>query len=106
MPLPKWDAFLKESLGVEAESEQGKMFFHICNSLILNKGLMYVSTTPKGKTEGVLTFVVPVGQCRMALNGVHHDACHQGQQRALALTQERFWMDEDCCMIVRGCPHC
>ena len=109
MPLPKWDAFLKECLGVEAETEQGKMFFRIGNSLVLNKGLMYVSTTPKGETEGVLTFVIPVGQCQMALNGVHHDAGHQGQERTLALAQERFWwpmMAEDCCAIVRGCPHC
>ena len=109
MSLPKPDAFLKECLGAEAETEQGKMFFHICNSLVLNKGLMYMSTTPKGKTEGVLTFVVPVGQCWMALNSVHRDASHQGQQRTLALTQEIFWwpmMAEDCCAIVRGCPHC
>ena len=45
----------------------------------------------------------------MALNGVHHDAGHQGQQRTLALTQERFWwpmMAEDCCTLVRGCLHC
>ena len=99
MLLPKRDDFLKKCLGVEAETEQGKMFFHICNSLILNKGLMYVSTTPKGEREGVLAFVVPVGQCQMALNGVHHDASHQGQQRTLALTQKRFWwpmMAEDC----------
>ena len=109
MPLPKRDAFLKECLGAEDETEQGKMFFRICNSLILNKGLMYVSTTPKGKTEGVLTFVVPVGQCWMVLNGVQHNAGHQGQQRTLALAQERFWwpmMAEDCRRIVRGCPHC
>ena len=108
-PLPKWDAFVKECLGVEAETEQGKLFFHICNSLILNKGLMYMSTTLKGEMEGVLTFVVPVDQCWMALNGVHHDASHQGQQRSLALTQERFWwpmMAEDCPVIVRGCPCC
>ena len=52
---------------------------------------MYVNTTPKGKTEGVLAFVVPVGQHRLALNGVHHDASHQGQQQTLALAQERFW---------------
>ena len=67
---------------------------------------MYVSTTPKGKTDRVLTFVVPVGP---VLNGVHHDAGHQGQQRTLALTQERFWwpmMAEDCHALVRGCPHC
>ena len=109
MPLPQQDTFLKECLRVEAEMEQGKMFFHIRNSLVLNKGLMYVSTTLKGKTEGVLAFVVPVGQCRMALNGVHHDASDQGQKRTLALTQERFWwpmMTKDCCVIVRGCPHC
>ena len=109
MPLSRRDAFPKECLGVEVGTEQGKMFFHIHNSLVLNKGLMYVSTTPKGETEGVLTFVVPVGQCRMALNGVHHNASHQGQQRTLALAQERFWwpmMAEDCHAIVRGCPHC
>ena len=68
-----------------------------------------MSTTPKGETEGVLTFVDPVGQSWMALNSVHHDAGHQGQQRTLALTQERFWwpmMAEDCCTIVRECPCC
>ena len=109
MPLPWWDSFLKECLGAEAGMEQGKMFFHIRNSLILSKGLMYVSCTPKGETEGVLAFVIPVGQCHLALNGVHRDAGHQSQQRTLALTQERFWwsmMAEDCYAIVRGCPCC
>ena len=62
MLLPWRDTFLKECLRVEAETEQGKMFSRICNSLVLNKGLMYVSTNPKGETEGVLAFVVPVGQ--------------------------------------------
>ena len=107
--LPWQDTFLKECLGAEAEMEQGKMFFHICNSLVLNKGLMYMSTTLKGETEGVLAFVIPVGQCHMVLNSVHRDAGHQGQQRTLALAQERFWwpmMAEDCSTIVRGCPHC
>ena len=88
--LPQQDVFLRECLGAEAEMEQGKMFFHILNSLILSKGLMYVSTTLKGKTEGVLAFVIPVGQCHLALNDVHRNAGHQGQQRTLALTQEKF----------------
>ena len=108
-PIPKRDALLKKCLGTEAETEQGKMQFRIHNSLILNKGLMYVSTTPKGETEGVLTFVVPVGQCCTALNSVHSDAGHQCQQRTLALAQERSWwpmMAEDCHALVRGCPHC
>ena len=61
MLLPRQDTFLKECLGAEAEMEQGKMFFHIRNSLVLNKGLMYASTTLRGETEGVLTFVIPVG---------------------------------------------
>ena len=32
MPPPRRDILLKECLGVEAEMEQGKMFFHICKS--------------------------------------------------------------------------
>ena len=88
MPLPRRDALLRECLRAEAKTEQGKMFFHICNSLILNKGIMHINTTPKGETEGVLAFVIPTAQCRMALNGVHGDASHQGQQRTLALAQE------------------
>ena len=75
------------------------MFFHIRNSLILNKGLVYINMTPKGETEGVLAFIIPAAQYRRALNGVHRDAGHQGQLRTLALAQERFWwpmMAEDC----------
>ena len=71
MPPPRQDTLLKECLGAEAEMEQGKMFFCIHNNLILNKGLMYINMTPKGETEGVLAFVVPVAQRCMALNGVH-----------------------------------
>ena len=61
--------------------EEGHALFHVCNSLVLSKGLLYVSTTPKGEVEGVLAFLVPTDQCRVALNGVHHDSGHQGQQR-------------------------
>ena len=99
MPPPRRDTLLRECLGAEAETEQGKMFFCICNSLILNRGLMYVNTTPKGETEGVLAFVVPMAQCHTALNEVLRDAGYQGQQWTLVLTQERFWwpmMVEDC----------
>ena len=48
---PRQDTLLKECLGAEAETEQGKMFFCIRNSLIVNKGLMYVNMTLKGETE-------------------------------------------------------
>ena len=109
MPPSRRDTLLKECLEAEAETEQGKMFFRIRNSLILSRGLMYVNTTPKDKTEGVLAFIIPAAQCHMVLNGVHRDTGHQGQQQTLALAQERFWwpmMAEDCRAIVRGCPHC
>ena len=105
---PRRDTLLKECLGAEAKMEQGKMFFHIRNSLILNKGLMYVNMTLKVR-QRVLVFVVPMPQCCMVLNGVHQDASHQGKQWTLALAQERFWwpmMMEDCRAIVRGCPCC
>ena len=59
MPPSRQDTLLKECLGAEAETEQGKMFFRIHNSLVLNKGLMYVNMTLKGETEGVLAFVIP-----------------------------------------------
>ena len=109
MSPPRRDTLLKECLGAEAETKQGKMFFSIHNSLVLNRGLMYINMTPKGKTKGVLAFVIPMAQCHMALNGVYRDASHQGQQWTLALAQERFWspmMAEDCRAIVRGCLHC
>ena len=47
------------------------MFFHIRNSLILNKGLMYVNMTLKGKAERVLAFIIPMGQRCLVLNGVY-----------------------------------
>ena len=66
------------------------MFFHIHNSLVLNKGLMYVDMTLKGETEGVLAFIVSVAQCCMVLNEVHWDTGHQGQQWTLALPNKGF----------------
>ena len=85
------DALLKKYLGSEADMEEGCTLFHICNSLVLSKGLMYISTTPKEELEGVLAFLVPSSQCIKALNGVHRDADHQGQQRTLVMAQECFW---------------
>ena len=90
------------------EMDEGDALFHVHNSLIMSKGLLYVNTMPKGKVEVVLTFLIPTDQCHMALYWVHHDVGHQGQQRMLALAQERFWrhmMVEDCgplCEVTNG----
>ena len=107
--LPKRDALLKQYLGCHAEMEEGHALFCMRNSLVLNKGLMYVSTMPKGEAEEILAFVVRGEQCWVALNGIHHDAGHQGQQRMLALVHEHFWwpmMVKDCHALVRGCQWC
>ena len=108
IPSPKRDTLLHELLGRHMEGE-GRMLFRVRNSLILDKDLLYLNTTPKGEAEGVVAFIVPMDQCRVALNSVHRDAGHQGQARTLSLTQERFWwltLVEDCKAMIRGCQHC
>ena len=102
-PFPRRDTLLKKYLGHDTDTEEGHALFHTCNSLVLSKGLLYVSTTPMGEAEGISVFVVPTDQHYTALNGVHHDAGHQGQQRTLALMQEWFWwsmMVDDCQALV------
>ena len=102
-PFLKWDTVLRKYLGDNVNMEEVRALFHVLNSLVMSKGLLYVSNTPKGEEEGVLAFLVLTDQHHMVLNGVHHDAGHQGQQRMLALTQERFWwpmMVKDCCALV------
>ena len=99
VPLQKRDALLRTCMGKHSDSEEGKALFHIRNSFTMKKGMLYVNIMPKGETEGLLAFVVPSAHRRAALNGMHRDAGHQGQQRMLALAQEHFWwpkMDEDC----------
>ena len=107
--MEKRDALLKKYLGSQADTEEGRTLFCVCNSLVLSKGLLYLSTTPKGEMDEVLAFLVPSSQWTAVLNSVHHDAGHQGQQRTLALAQEHFWwmmMVEDCKVLIRGCPRC
>ena len=60
--------------------------FCICNGLVMSKGWLCVSTMAKGEAEGILAFLVLTNQHHVALNGVHCDMGHQGQQRTLALT--------------------
>ena len=108
VPSPKRDTLLHELLGWHMAGK-GRILFRVRNSLILDKDLLYLNVTPKGEAECVAAFVVPTDQCRVALNGVHRDAGHQGQARMLALAQERFWwptLVEDCKAMIRGCQHC
>ena len=47
-------------MGEYLTSEEGKMLFRVRNNLTIRKGLLYVNITPKGETEGLLAFVVPL----------------------------------------------
>ena len=55
----KRDALLRRCMGKHSDSEEGKVLFHIRNSFTMKKGMLYVNTMPKGKTEGLLAFIVP-----------------------------------------------
>ena len=59
IPLQKTDTLLRTCMGKHSDSEEGKALFHIRNSFPMKKGMLYVNTTLKGKTEGLLTFVFP-----------------------------------------------
>ena len=89
-PAKKRDALLRKYLGSQADMEEGHVLFCKCNNLVLSKGLLYISTMPKGELKEVLAFLVPSSQCTTALNGINYDAGHQGQQRMLALVKEHF----------------
>ena len=109
IPFLKRDALLKKYLDDHVDMEEGWALFHMYNSLVMSKGLLYMCIMPKGDTECVLAFLVPTGQHCTALHGVHHDARHQGQQRMLALMQEQFWWPmiiKECRALVQGCQHC
>ena len=97
--LQKRDALLRRCIGKHSDLEEGKALFCIRNSFTMKKGMLYVNTMPKGKTKGLLAFVVPSAHRCTALNGMHQYARHQGQQRMLTLVQECFWwpkMEDDC----------
>ena len=56
--LQKRDALLRRCMGEHSDLEEGKVLFRIRNSFTMKKGMLYVNTMPKGKTEGLLAFVV------------------------------------------------
>ena len=65
------DALLKTCMGEHSNFKEGKVLFCVRNNLTTRKGLLYVNIMPKGKTEGLLAFVVPSAHRCTALNGVH-----------------------------------
>lgn len=72
-------------------------------------GILYrVSKHPVSKKK-IFQYVVPVSLRGLVLKGVHDDAGHQGQQRTLWLTRQRFYwdsMEKDVKEYVAHCKRC
>ena len=56
--------------------------------LIMKNGLLYRQSKQGSIEETVFQFVVPQIHRSVALDGCHHEAAHQGQQRSLSLMKE------------------
>ena len=53
------DELLKRYMGNLANTEKGKAMFQSRSTFVIKRGMLYMSTMPKGESEGLLTFVVP-----------------------------------------------
>ena len=82
---------LRTLLGVYASSEEGQMVWRNHQNFTTLWGTLYLLSTPKGKNEDLLLFVVPKMHWTATLNGCHQDAGHQGCDHTLSLLQECFW---------------
>ena len=54
-------------------------------------------------------FVVPRAHRRMAIDGCHQDASHQGKKRTESLISDQFWWPgvyQDVDRAVKNCRHC
>ena len=75
----------------------------------MRDGVLYwVAKNPFTKRKTYL-YVVPLSLRHKVLQGVHDEAGHQGQQRTLYLTRQRFYwtgLARDVTEYVRGCRRC
>lgn len=77
--------------------------------LTMKDGILYrVTKNPVNKRKSYL-FVVPLSLRHKVLQGVHDEAGHQGQQRTLYLTRQRFYwlsLSRDVIDYVKHCRRC
>ena len=77
--------------------------------LTLSGGLLYYQHKPNYQLEEVKQFIVLQTHRRMAIDGCHQDAGHQGKKRTENLISGRFWWPgvyEDVDRAVKNCRHC
>ena len=73
------------------------------------QNVLYLCSTPKGKNEDLLLFMVPKAHQTAALKRCHQDAGHQGHDHTLSLLQECFWwpgMAKQMRQTIRACTCC
>ena len=105
--LQKIDALLRRCMA--EHSDWGR---HCFTSGIASPCTMeYCMWTPHlmARLRNCWLLLFPLHIWHAALNGMDWDARHQGQQRMLALAQERIWwskMEDDCQALVQGCQCC
>ena len=82
---------LKTLLGEHAFNEEGRLVIRNRQNFTVHQNALYLHSTPKGKNEELLLFVVPRVHQTTTLNGCHWDKGHQGHNHTLSLLQECFW---------------
>ena len=101
--------YLKILLAEHASCEEGKLILWDQQNFTIHQGSLYLHSTPKGRTEDLLLFVVPKAHCIAALNRCHQDAGHQGCDHTLCLLWECFWwpgMTNQVQQSIKSCTHC
>lgn len=77
--------------------------------LAVQLGVLYhVSKHPVSKKK-IFQYVIPLSLRSQVLKGVHDDTGHQGQQRTLWLTRQRFYWDtmtDDVKLYITQCERC
>ena len=82
---------LKSRLRSHKNTPAGKSLLRNADKLTLSGGLLYYRHKRKYQLEEVKQFVVPQAHRRMATDGCHRDAGHQGKKRTESLILDRFW---------------
>ena len=81
-------AKLKSRLGSKKNTPEGRSILQNADKLTLSGGLLYYRYKPKHQIEEVKHFTVPREHRRVAIDGCHHDAGHQGKKRTESLISD------------------
>ena len=79
------------------------------DKLAIRAGVLYRVAKNVVTKRKIFQYVVPTSMRRRVLQGVHDEAGHQGQQRTLYLTRQRFFwrgLEKDVREYVRCCRRC